>query len=86
MIVSHTCSKDYKEWRERVHAQDKLNIEGNAPSVLLPQVVCKKGSIFTELTVLTLEEIWTVLTIENLVEHIMLTFLCQKFKLYSFLH
>ena len=27
MIVSHTCSKDYKEWRERAHAQDKLNIQ-----------------------------------------------------------
>ena len=48
--------------------------------------VQKGGAYLQELTVLTLEEIWTVLTMENLVEHIMLTFLCQKFKLYSFLH
>ena len=57
MIVDLTCIKDCKEWRERVHARDKLNIQVNAPSVLLPQSSVQKGSIFSKHAVITLEEI-----------------------------
>ena len=37
MIVNLTCTKDCEEQREGMYARDKLNIQANALSPLLPQ-------------------------------------------------
>ena len=57
MIVEFARIQDYKDWREGAYARDKLTIWANAPSPLLPKVVCKKkkgwgGGVFPELAVL----------------------------------
>ena len=48
VIVEFVLIQDYEEWREGAYARDELNIQANAPSLLLSKSSVQKwgGGIF----------------------------------------